>query len=251
MVVDLADVDRMLAEIDENLIRNDLNDLERAEHTSERKRLYLVKHPETENVNVRGGPAGARKRWRILPPSRMAFAQLAAARAILELGAKLREHEDLAGRVAALEERLKETRPRRRGRDDDGGADAARGAAGGHPGVVRDVQGTAGARLGRGAGAVDLPRMSGGHRAACVHDRHRPSEGPGRGRGMNGLGRCVDASEAIRRDIELRPYRRFADDHGVLLADLLAEIEDKRDLVARLETEGLPGEQVMAHCAEA
>ncbi len=68
---------------------------------------------------------------------------------------------------------------------------------------------------------------------------------------MNGLGRCVDASEAIRRDIELRPYRRFADDHGVPLADLLAEIEDKRDLVARLETEGLPGEQVMAHCAEA
>ncbi len=34
------------------------------------------------------------------------FARLAAARSILELGVKLREHQDLAERVAALESRL-------------------------------------------------------------------------------------------------------------------------------------------------
>lgn len=39
------------AEIDENLVRNDLSDLERSEHLAERKRLYLLKHPETK----RGG----------------------------------------------------------------------------------------------------------------------------------------------------------------------------------------------------
>lgn len=54
VIVELGDVDRMLAEIDENLIRNDLSDLERAEHLAERKRLYLLKHPETK----RGGAPG-------------------------------------------------------------------------------------------------------------------------------------------------------------------------------------------------
>lgn len=39
------------------------------------------------------------------------FARLAAARSILELGSKLREHEDLAARVAALEERLTKGEP--------------------------------------------------------------------------------------------------------------------------------------------
>jgi hypothetical protein len=41
--------------------------------------------------------------------SPMDFARLAAARSILELGSKLREHEDLAERVAALERRLSGT----------------------------------------------------------------------------------------------------------------------------------------------
>lgn len=54
VIVELDDVDRMLAEIDENLIRNDLSDLERSEHLAERKRLYLLKHPETKR-----GTAGA------------------------------------------------------------------------------------------------------------------------------------------------------------------------------------------------
>src|SRR6187455_3152407 len=43
--------------------------------------------------------------------SDMDFAKLAAARSILELGSKLREHEDLAARVAALEERLTKGEP--------------------------------------------------------------------------------------------------------------------------------------------
>lgn len=43
--------------------------------------------------------------------SNMDFARLAAARAILELGAKLREHEDLDKRVRALEERLSKGDP--------------------------------------------------------------------------------------------------------------------------------------------
>jgi ParB family chromosome partitioning protein len=58
-VVTLSDADRHIAEIDENLIRNDLSDLERAGHLAERKRLYLLKHPET-----RRGADGARKQRR-------------------------------------------------------------------------------------------------------------------------------------------------------------------------------------------
>ncbi len=50
-IVVLDDLDVRLAEIDENLIRNELTDLERGEHLAERKRLYLQKHPETK----RGG----------------------------------------------------------------------------------------------------------------------------------------------------------------------------------------------------
>ena len=45
----------MLAEINENLIRNDLKDLERSEHLAERKRLYLLKHPETKQGAQGGG----------------------------------------------------------------------------------------------------------------------------------------------------------------------------------------------------
>lgn len=54
VLVELDDVNRRLAEIDENLIRNDLSDLERAEHLATRKRLYLLKHPETKRGGDRG-----------------------------------------------------------------------------------------------------------------------------------------------------------------------------------------------------
>jgi hypothetical protein len=61
VVVDLNDVDRHLAEIDENLIRNELSDLERGEHLAARKGWYEAKHPETVNVNKRGGPGRGHK----------------------------------------------------------------------------------------------------------------------------------------------------------------------------------------------
>lgn len=59
VVVVLDDVDRMLAEIDENLIRNDL---ERSEHLAERKRLYLLKHPETKRGGDQRSDAARSKR---------------------------------------------------------------------------------------------------------------------------------------------------------------------------------------------
>lgn len=76
VVVGLSHLDRALAEIDENLVRNDLTDLERAEHLATRKRLYLLKHPETANPNVRGGPGRGNKTTEI--SSAVSFAQDAA-----------------------------------------------------------------------------------------------------------------------------------------------------------------------------
>ena len=46
--VDLGDLDRELAEIDENLIRNELTALERGEHLARRKAIYELLHPETK-----------------------------------------------------------------------------------------------------------------------------------------------------------------------------------------------------------
>lgn len=54
LVVDLADTDRHIAEIDENLMRNELTDLERAEHLAARKGWYEAKHPETKRGGDRG-----------------------------------------------------------------------------------------------------------------------------------------------------------------------------------------------------
>ena len=54
VVVDLVDLDRRLAEVDENLIRANLSDLERATHLSTRKHLYELKHPETKRGGDRG-----------------------------------------------------------------------------------------------------------------------------------------------------------------------------------------------------
>lgn len=48
-VLDLDAEEIKLAEIDENLIRNELSALERAEHLAERKYLYETQHPETKN----------------------------------------------------------------------------------------------------------------------------------------------------------------------------------------------------------
>lgn len=57
-VVDMEGAEAELAEIDENLIRNELTALERAEHLARRKVIYEELHPET-----RAGVAGAKARW--------------------------------------------------------------------------------------------------------------------------------------------------------------------------------------------
>ncbi len=56
-VVSLDEVDAELAEIDENLVRNELTVLERAECLKRRKELYEAKYPDT-----RQGVAGGRAR---------------------------------------------------------------------------------------------------------------------------------------------------------------------------------------------
>lgn len=62
MVVTLSDADRHIAEIDENLIRNELSDLERAEHLSARKGWYEAKHPETRRGGDHRSEAARSKR---------------------------------------------------------------------------------------------------------------------------------------------------------------------------------------------
>lgn len=49
IVVDVDYLDARIAEIDENLIRNELTPAERAIHTAERKKLYEEMHPETKH----------------------------------------------------------------------------------------------------------------------------------------------------------------------------------------------------------
>jgi N6-adenosine-specific RNA methylase IME4 len=61
LVRDLAEVDAQLAEIDENLIREDLSAAERAELTARRKALYLAKHPETGHGKAPGAGKGKGK----------------------------------------------------------------------------------------------------------------------------------------------------------------------------------------------
>jgi hypothetical protein len=52
-VSDMPELDRQLWEIDENLMRVELTELERAEHLARRKDIYVARHPET-----RAGAAG-------------------------------------------------------------------------------------------------------------------------------------------------------------------------------------------------
>src|SRR5262245_40887993 len=48
-IVDLEALDRELAEIAENLMRNELTVLERSDHLARRKEIYETKHPETRH----------------------------------------------------------------------------------------------------------------------------------------------------------------------------------------------------------
>ncbi|MBF0171637.1 MAG: ParB N-terminal domain-containing protein, partial [Nitrospinae bacterium] len=60
-VVTAHEVDQRLAEIDENLCRAELSQLERAEHLKERKNLYEMKHPETRHGGTPGQAGGGKK----------------------------------------------------------------------------------------------------------------------------------------------------------------------------------------------
>jgi ParB-like chromosome segregation protein Spo0J len=55
VIIDFPGRKGMLAEIDENLIRRDLTDAERAKLTAERKRIYELDHPETKHGGDRKG----------------------------------------------------------------------------------------------------------------------------------------------------------------------------------------------------
>ena len=53
-VMDFDDIGAQIAEIDENLVRNDLDTLERAQHLRERKPLYEAAYPETKKGQYGG-----------------------------------------------------------------------------------------------------------------------------------------------------------------------------------------------------
>jgi hypothetical protein len=55
-VVEADDIDAELMLIDENLCRNDLTTAERSSAQARRKKLYLLKHPETTDGGTTGGP---------------------------------------------------------------------------------------------------------------------------------------------------------------------------------------------------
>jgi DNA modification methylase len=61
VVKDLSDLEARLAEIDENLVRNELSILERAEQYKERKEIYEKLYPETLPATIRGGPGRGHK----------------------------------------------------------------------------------------------------------------------------------------------------------------------------------------------
>jgi ParB family chromosome partitioning protein len=59
-VVDMPELDRQLWEIDENLIRVDLTELEIASHLKRRKDIYIARHPETRQGGAPGKAGGGK-----------------------------------------------------------------------------------------------------------------------------------------------------------------------------------------------
>src|SRR5262245_49792531 len=63
IIKDLDAIDRELAEIDENLIRNELTALEESLQIARRKEIYEIKHPETKKGGDKGNQhTGGKKR---------------------------------------------------------------------------------------------------------------------------------------------------------------------------------------------
>jgi ParB family chromosome partitioning protein len=62
LILDAPELDRELAEVDENLIRHELTVLERAEHLLRRKELYELRFPAAKHGGAPGKPGGGKKR---------------------------------------------------------------------------------------------------------------------------------------------------------------------------------------------
>ncbi len=61
VILNLSELEARLAEIDENLIRNDLSVLERGEQLEERKAIYEELYPETKRGGLPGAPGGGKQ----------------------------------------------------------------------------------------------------------------------------------------------------------------------------------------------
>jgi N6-adenosine-specific RNA methylase IME4 len=73
-IVEMGVGDARLAEIDENLVRNELSALERAEHLAERKNIYEAMHPQTKH----GATGNGRPKSGQVGNSTLAFADATA-----------------------------------------------------------------------------------------------------------------------------------------------------------------------------
>lgn len=62
LVLDADRLRKQLVEIDENVMRAELTELERAMALKRRKKVYLALHPETRPVTERGGPGRGKRR---------------------------------------------------------------------------------------------------------------------------------------------------------------------------------------------
>ena len=82
------------------------------------------------------------------------------------------------------------------------------GSPGGHRGAVWGLSGALTAHLLRGrAGTRPLRGLRPSDRAVDLHDRHRPCERPGRGRGVSGLTKRVHTLEVALRPAPVDPER--------------------------------------------
>lgn len=108
VIMDVAALQAELAEIDENLIRNELKTLERCEHLERRKRLYVELYPEIAPVTVQGGPGRGNKTAEIISPV-LPFSEDAAAK--LGVNPRTIDMEVQIGRDIAPEvkERIRDT----------------------------------------------------------------------------------------------------------------------------------------------